>query len=393
MTDTITPTKPLVHEIHVSEIKEFKKCKAAHNFKYVEQFYPKKVAKQLEFGTAFHAGMETYFNPETWSFPPEIKGHLAELEFIRVCENQRDAALKEFGKFHLEVDQEADYKERLALGVGMIRHYFKNISPEIDSWFEPVFVEKNFSVAILDEAGNGMFCYCEKCIVKWMNEGYTAWTFKGLPVHLEGTIDLIVKDKRSGKIFILDWKTTANIPLNHEWLELEEQPLYYCVAVQLFMGVDVGGFVYHEQRKGYPQAPKRNVSRRLGRLFSVAKDQDTDVKHYMEAITAFDSEAFVNGLYDDFLAYLHNDGIKYHERTMIRKNNLQLAHAANDLWNVCKQIISEGPVYPSPGKFNCTYCEFMQVCIGKATLADYTYTLATQFERKEHYYEQRSTDK
>lgn len=373
---------PLVHEIHVSEIREFKKCRFSHHLKFDEQYYPKVVAKPLEFGTAYHAAKEVYYAPETWEYPNSIKQQLAILAFKNTCNEQRD------NLSGISEEQKQDYNERIELGVGMLEYYFGTLAPMLDINLEPLFVEKNFSIPIFNPSnGEQLYCWCNKCANKWAQSNPQK-RFPGLSVHLEGKIDLVMRDKRTGKVWVLDWKTTARIADKHEWLELDEQVINYLVALHV-LKLDVAGFQYHESLKTYPKPPNRNKTRRMGRMYSVDKNQDTDYDMYMETIVNGDPEGYESGAYDEFISWLEVTGKEFYHREIIRKDARHLELAQSDLYTIANEITHPArTLYASPSKYNCMYCDFQQVCIGRATLADYQYTLDTLFEKKAPYYEQ-----
>jgi len=379
----------LIHEIHVSEINAFKKCRFAHKLKYVNMLYPKVTAKPLEFGTAYHAAKQIYYDPQTNGYPADARKELAILKFVATIEEQKKAL------GNLSLEQKADYAERVELGVGMLEYYFGTLAPYLDINLEPMFVEQDFSVPIVNpETNEQLYCKCDRCREKFeasfikgvvYNIDWSQWI--GLPVYLEGRIDLILKDKRTGKVWVLDWKTTARLMDRYEWLELNEQIINYLLALML-LGFDVAGFIYHEALKTFPKPPKRNASKRMGRWYSVDKNQDTEYDMYIEEISIGDPEGFESGAYDEFLEFLQNSGKEFYHREIIRRNKDHLAIAYEDLYNTAREMVNPLKViYPSPGKFNCTYCEFEQVCIGRATGADYEYTIETMFEKKAPYYE------
>lgn len=396
---------PYVHEIHVSEIREFKKCRFAHKLKFTDQFYPKIVAKALEFGTAYHAGKEVYYNPETWHYPNDVKASLAIATFITVCQQQMAALGSDISQ-----DQKDDYNERITLGAEMLEYYFGTLAPVLDINLEPLFVEKSFSVPIYHPTtGEQLYCKCDKCWDKvWLikypysehladcddeyctEEKYSREQrrmWQGLPVHLEGKIDLVLKDKRTNKVWVLDWKTTARLFEKYEWLELDEQIINYLLALYL-LGLDVAGFFYHESLKTYPKPPERLTRKYQGKWYSTNKQQDTELDMFVDTVMEGDPEGYANRLYDDYIAYLENSGKKFYNRETIRKNPDHLKIAQADLYATAQEMTNPLRIlYPSPSKFNCTYCEFEQVCIGRATGADYQYTLETQFEQKAPYYE------
>jgi len=377
----------LIHEIHVSEINLFKKCRFAHKLKFVGMLYPKVTAKPLEFGTAYHAAKQIYYDPQTNGYPADARKELAILKFVATIEEQKKAL------GNLSLEQKADYAERTELGIGMLEYYFGTLAPYLDINLEPMFVEQDFSVPIVNpETGEQLYCKCDRCFEKHISsldpsEDAVNPEWIGLPVYLEGRIDLILKDKRTDKVWVLDWKTTARLMDRYEWLELNEQIINYLLALML-LGFDVAGFIYHEALKTFPKPPKRNASKRMGRWYSVDKNQDTEYDMYVEEISIGDPEGFESGAYDEFLEFLQNSGKEFYHREIIRRNKDHLAIAYEDLYNTAREMVNPLKViYPSPGKFNCTYCEFEQVCIGRATGADYEYTIETMFEKKAPYYE------
>jgi MoaA/NifB/PqqE/SkfB family radical SAM enzyme len=128
----------------------------------------------------------------------------------------------------------------------------------------------------------------------------------------------------------------------------------------------------------------------MGRWYSVDKNQDTDYDLYLEAVSNGDPEGLADGAYDDFLEFLQYSGKEFYHRETVRRTNDQLKIAYEDLFNTAREMVNPMKViYPSPSKYNCMYCEFEQVCIGRATGADYQYTIDTMFEKKAPYYERR----
>ena len=230
---------PYVHEIHVSEIRLFKKCRFAHVLKFVGMLYPKTTAKPLEFGTAYHAAKQVFYDPQTNGYPADARKELAILRFVQVCNEQKDA----LGNGITE-EEKADYAERIELGVGMLEYYFSTVAPVEDINMEPMAVEQNFSVPIVNpETGEPLMCKCDKCWDKidqtdfdeedHPTEAARRAYWDGLPVHLEGQIDLILRDLRNNKVWVLDWKTTARMADRHEWLELDEQVVNYHLLLPL----------------------------------------------------------------------------------------------------------------------------------------------------------------
>lgn len=197
----------------------------------------------------------------------------------------------------------------------------------------------------------------------------------------------MLAEDEDGHYWIFDWKTARTISINDEFLYLDDQVGSYVWALRR-LGLNIRGFVYHEQRKGFPQPPHENVNRRKGCLFSVAKNQDVDYETYLKHITEFDPVALGQGCYDEFLAYLKEEGsVVYFMRHQINKSDEEIASIQLGIGQEALDMIDPAlRIYPSPGRFGCTFCAFRQPCLEKNAGGDYQYALDTMFEQREHYY-------
>lgn len=399
-------TYKLVHEIHTSERRSFRACRRRWDWLFRQNYYPIVTAKPLEFGVAYHKAMETYYDPVTWGWDREVIAAAAIQDFVTECEKQKTKAVNAVGHLYLEDEQELDYAERVELGKGMLNYYFTQIAPREDAGWKPVKVEIAFMVAIPNpETGErAIWCKCPACKEKWikyLNSQFDSdyikashlMNWNGLPVVYAGRIDMLAVDS-AGNYWIFDWKTARSISDRYDFLYLDDQISSYVWAL-LKLGLPVKGFVYHEQRKGYPQPPKQNKQRRLGCLFSVAKNQDVDYDTYLETVMAQDREAFDAGCYDEMLEYLRNEGVVYFARHQIAKSSEELLTTEHNIGLEALDIIQPNMrIYPSAGRFGCSFCSFQQPCMEKNANGDYQYALDTMFERREHYYvrEQPSTE-
>lgn len=384
----------LVHEIHTSERRSFRACRRRWDWLFRDGYYPLVTAKPLEFGTAFHRAMEVYYDPKTWSWDKEVVGASAIAAFVNKCEKQKNEAIAATGHLYLEGVQELDYEERVELGKGMLKYYFEEVAPKLDRGWTPVAVEIGFMVAIPNpETGEeAIWCKCDRCWDKW--KAFCAekqWTvardvFGGLPVVYAGRLDMLARDE-NGFLWIFDWKTARSIPDDHTFLYLDDQVGSYVWALRSGLGLDVKGFVYREMRKGYPQPPKRNKVKRLGRWFSVSQSQDTDYDTYLATVSEEDSEAYEAGLYDEFLEFLKNEGITYYSNSQIAKSPLELESIQQHIGYEALDMVDPSlRIYPSAGRFGCSFCAFREPCMEKNSGGDYQYGLNTLFEVREPYY-------
>lgn len=349
----------------------------------MENYYPLMTDKPLEFGVAYHEAMEVFYNPETWAFDAETKGELAIKAFVDKVESQRKKFLEVKDASYLDADVQQDYDERVALGKGMIRYHAQRVSPQRDATWKPVRVEIAFQVPIPHpETGEPLTCSNPIC-------RHPA----GAPVVYAGRMDALGEDDY-GDYWVIDWKTARSLSVNDEFLYLDDQIGSYVWACNV-LGLPVRGFIYHEMKKGFPEPPNKNKVRRLGCIFSKNKQQNLSYDIYLETIKAEDLEAYEDGLYDDILNYLRDEASLYVQRFQVHKSPEELKQIAYNIGLEALDMIDpKTRVYPSPGKFGCTFCAFRQPCMGKNNGEDYVYTLDTLFEKREHYYvrEEASTD-
>jgi hypothetical protein len=387
----------LVHEIHTSERHSFRGCRRRWDWLFRQNYYPLVTPKYFEFGTAFHAGMEKYYAPDTWRFPRKTIADLAVVEFVKVCEEQKAEAEKLGQRLYLDDDIEADYAERVELGKGMLKYFFTKVAPKEDHGWKPVKVEIAFMVPIPNpETGEAvMFCTCDTCwdtLSKYMQENrdknlpsVVRDEWQGLPVVYAGRIDMLIQDEH-GNYWIVDWKTAAQIRGDDEFLYLDDQIGSYVWALRT-LGIDVKGFIYHIQRKAYPGPPARNKVRRLGRIYSVNQNQPTNYEEYKATVSVEDKEAYEEGLYDEHLEWLREQGTVFYSRHQIHKTAHEVQEIEYNIGLEALDMLDPGlRIYPSSGRFSCTSCAFRQPCLGKNAGEDYEYTLKTMFEKREHYY-------
>lgn len=211
----------LCHSVHTSERKSFRACRRRWDWTSRQMYYPRTTPAPLEFGVAFHAAMEKFYEPKTWSMDLSVRLGFAIVEFQRVCAEQ----LKKYKKLNGDPDQSVyeEYAERIKLGVGMLKYYAK-VSDYVDVGFTPVQVEFPFEIAILGPTGAPIWCKCAHCwkrYVAWMQTKHPDWpparsgldtyrqiAWKGLPVTYGGRLDMLARDDM-GRYWIYDWKALS----------------------------------------------------------------------------------------------------------------------------------------------------------------------------------------
>lgn len=368
---------------------------------------------------AFHSAMEEFYNPELWHQDLMIRQGLALVRFKHVCDQQLREYIRLNGEPELRTLDE--YKERVVLGLNMIRHYTSNVSPYVDHGFTPVEVEVSFEVPIASPEGEQLYCKCPECWKKFLiwykkntiidlstkyvtSDGsevtvealldagkHQVIDWQGLPVTYGGRLDMLAKDELD-RYWIYDWKTTSRIldeDAEASFLTLDDQISSYVWALR-YLGLPVAGFVYTEIKKAYPQAPKELSRVTKGRRFSTDKQMMTTVEVYRNFVAEHDALAYAEGAYDDYLEWLKREGPKFHQRHQVHKNDHEVDEVARNIWLEAQDILDNPRIYPQPGRFSCTTCLYRQPCIGQNQGEDYMYSLDTLFEKRErHYYEEK----
>lgn len=403
----------LVHSIHTSVRRSFRSCRRRWDWAYRQMWYPRITPAPLEFGVAFHKAMEVYYEPSVWGVSFEAQRGLALKAFRDEC----DAQLKRYRKLNGEPEVTVlnDYKDRLQLGLNMIKYYTETISPVYDRGFKPVRVEVPFEVLITSPQGEPIWCKCDQCWNRWKfsDEGvkhHDGWQeslsvedreigrdekvyrdviWDGLPVTYGGRLDMLAQDE-SGRYWIFDWKTTSRL-LNEgkeeSFLELDDQIASYCWALRAY-NIPVAGFVYVEIKKAYPQPPEELTRSYRGRRFSTNKAFFTTHEIYKHHVMANDPDAYVEGLYDGHLDWLQKEGPTFHQRHQIHKNEHEIEEIGRNIYLEALDITQNPLVYPQPGRWSCPSCLYRQPCLGVNQGEDYIYTLETMFDRqKKNYWE------
>lgn len=401
----------LVHSLHTSVRKSFRSCRRRWKWAYLDKFYPRVTPAPLEFGVAFHAAMEVFYDPRTWHQAMEVRQGLALVKFKQMCEQQ----LRNYTKLNGEPETAIldEYRDRIKLGLNMLRYYTEHVSPYTDVGFTPVEVEVAFEIPITDPGtGIVLMCKCSECWAKWMSnpigrqdmQDHGAFTdlgsyiknWKGLPVTYGGRLDMLAKDDQ-GRYWIYDWKTTSRImdeDSESSFLSLDDQIASYVWGLRL-LGIPVAGFVYVEIKKAYPTTPDELSRLYKGRRYSTSKTLMTTPEIYRRFVMEHDAMAYAEGVYDDHLEWLKREGPKFHQRHQIHKNDHEVDEVGRNIFLEASDIINSPRIYPQPGRFSCQTCLYRQPCIGQNQGEDYLYTLNTLFEKKEknYYDEEPSTER
>lgn len=320
---------------------------------------PIKGSKPFEFGTTWHAGMAVLYDPTTWhlrmskdSMQREFVYELVRKAFLDETEKQR----KQYEE-DMSVELEQDFVERRKLGIGMLNNYF-DWSYRADQNFKPVKIEVGFEVPILHPIQKTQLVIDDK------------------PVVYQGRLDGIVQD-RAGWYWILEHKTTSQFgDMNH--LALDEQLTSYGWALRE-LGISVRGAIYSEAFKAIPEPVQKNLSPRKGRWLSVNKMQRVTLEQYMSAITA---EGEDPELYREFLDFLSQQGNPFFRRFEEHRTQTEYDMIGAQIYEEAIDMLDSPRIYPTPGKFNCSYCAFREPCLARMQGQDADFLLKNLFTKE-----------
>jgi hypothetical protein len=198
-----------------------------------------------------------------------------------------------------------------------------------------------------------------------------------IPIVYQGRIDLIVKDMRAGKYWIVDHKTAAQFGQT-EHLELDPQCGSYCWAIKRVLGIDVEGVVYQEMRKSYPKEPNVLKSGEL----SKNKNQGTTVELYEKAIR---EGGYRRADYAEFLETLGNSQQEYFRRLVVHRSPDELRILEHNICLEAIDMFNDPHIYPNPSRWNCNGCAMRTPCLIRQEGRDYEYHL-----KHSHQYEKRT---
>jgi hypothetical protein len=376
------------HEIHVSERRSFRGCRRRWNWAYRDGFVPDTPIKPLEFGVAYHAALEVFYNPETWkTLSLEEKLRAAVKVFQEKCEEQRDNYLRVMNVRTLPLELEVDYEDRTTLGIGMLEYHARFVSPKFDNWFRPVLVEIPFEVPLEDpdNPGNPLRCTNSPlCGQKHSNDPND----DGSVVVCSGRVDMLVEDILNGGYFVWDHKTAAQLASDEGFLQLDDQIGTYVWALRYKLGLDIRGFIYAESRKDYPREPKALKRLSGGRSFSTAQNQPTSIEIFEPFVAKHDRPAYEDGAYDAYIEWLKSsEATQYHQRFPVIKSEAELIHIGENIAMEAADMVNpKTRIYPSVGRYSCSNCAFRQPCLGMFMDEDVQYLLESTYIKTDRKY-------
>jgi hypothetical protein len=382
----------LFHEVHGSLVSSFHSCRLRYKWQYLDGYSPVIKPAPLEFGSAFHVGMQVLYDPKTWGRPLLDIYNLAIGAFEDECMRQAKAYAEHKEIYVLDPEEEVDYNTRLELGRLMLRKVASDMNRQLPGVghirhdFTPILVEEEAFVPLHHPITNvPLRCKCSECFKKARihPSAYDRW--EGLPVHYGVRVDAVLKDRANG-YWIVDWKSASQLMKDPTFLELDAQVALYCWALIKMLNLDIRGFIYAQFLKDFPKKPKLLAYPRLGRAFSISKQARTDAVTYEKTVKKGDPQAYAIGLYAEHIEWLHNEGPQFTAWNKVFKTREQLKNEEIDLGFAVLEMLEAKAFFHRPSRIQCEHCFFQGPCLERMAGNDFQWMLDNEFLKEEPYY-------
>lgn len=337
--------------IRTSDRNVFRRCRRLWNWSsHLRQgLAPTEAASPLWFGTGFHFAMEDFHGYRKYSHPVKAFEAYVKATYKQAKGNPRLLPY--------------DWSDLVVLGRGMLSYY-------ADEWL----VARDPLETFVWEGRPQVEVHVQF----------------PLPIKVPGydqilygaTIDRIAIDKRTGLLWIIDYKTAKR--MQTQFLQTDPQISAYCWIVSSLYGLPVGGFVYQQHRKDVPEDPRILASGKI----STAKGLRTTHRAYRRALLNLYGDVEVAPRANiDYLNELNRiESVEtdlFIRRDRIRRNQRQVeAEGEKVLMEVEEMFREDIPLYPSPTRECAHLCNFNNACISLDDGGDWEMELQVGFKKK-----------
>lgn len=354
--------------IHTSDTATFKRCRRRWDWTSPNRgnLRPKVSAQginfNLAFGTIVHKQLERYYAGD---IPIDEMRETFEEDWLALIDRVRE--LNE--GFFTENWQE--FERHQELGMGMLGFYATHYANELDD-FDVISTEHDFAV----------------------DTGLRARDRESgevVPVLYCGRMDMVLRDKRTGRYGIMDHKTSARHDDEDYFdkLDMDEQVTRYVWAAQLEAWQDdlpykkIDFVLYNVLFKAFPKPP--SITSRGFPSIDRQKESTTE-QLFKECILS-------NPLYGEwlrgsekglsYLQYLIDSGTsRFVRRELVKRNGAELAACGERVFAECQDMLSpELRIYPNvTGEWYCLKCPFRGPCIAAQDGSDVGFMLEQNYE-------------
>jgi hypothetical protein len=344
-------------------------------------YEPLRPKDYFEFGTAWHAAMEAWYNPKLW----DEKGGGSEQEArhaFHATNASQHEQLEEFGYGGPDLDEE--FNQRHDLGQGMLNYFFGWSRLHDD--FEPITVEHEFEVPLGSWCDSSVTLYPKHmgnvdalndehphCNPEWHHD-----------VVYQGRIDGFVRDF-GGNYWILEHKT-ASKEGGTNWLAMDPQTGSYIWAFQKMLNVPILGVI---RTVAYKRVAERPRVLKDGSI-STDKRQSTTAGLFLEAVQeAYPFQPAHQTIADvpkylDYHSFLANPDVapKFVERHQLQRNPDEVENIGFEIAMDAEDMLSNPNITRSVSPMNCNPCAFYGTCLAKWENKDWKIILESEFVKR-----------
>ncbi len=186
--------------------------------------------------------------------------------------------------------------------------------------------------------------------------------------------------KKDGSVWIKEFKTTASLPTDLAWLQIDDQAAAYQWAVEKVSGIPVVGTIYTWLRKKNPTKPKELASGGV----SIAKNIVTTAEAFYDGLIAL---GYSPNSYTDMLKFIAGkEGGDYFLRTEVMANSKQRRYMGEHILRLTDELTNPDTyMYASSSQQNCSKCAFFGPCTAKQLGLNYKALLESDYERDSYY--------
>lgn len=320
-------------ELSVSKIKKWRGCQQAFEYKYTDKLRPKKKAIPLRRGTWVHECLQSRAQGEDW--------------VARIKQLKKDEYDKLFEEEKVELGD-------LPTEVFRIMRSYHQTWLKVDAEYEVIRAEQDFMIRI-----------------------------ESTPFVLVGRIDLLVRHRTSGKIWIFEHKTMKRDIPTEDYRTTDVQTAVYswvAEAIAPYLGYkaeDIGGVVMDYIKTKPPTIPDVLKNGELGRRANLDCDRYT----YLACLKR---EGLDPKPYEEYLKIL--DTKKFFVRIPITKDPGMVGLVMQEIINTGRQIKAlSGKCTARNLNFTCDRpkCEYRDLCLADLQGLDTSLLIKLNYERDE----------
>lgn len=350
-------------ELHISDIKNHKRCRRLWNWTSPLRENLERKAPYMPFftGSAFHKMIEMYYK----------------------AGQHPDTTLQEFLREELPKMNAGDFS---TLQWQMLRDdVAKNVKLVREICAEYLYFANNYTGEFCDADLEYLALEVKYSVpVPAPNEVIKGPAANNPPQHsvffyLAGKFDGLVRHKPTNTLWLLEHKTCRSIPERMALLSNDTQATAYAWAAQQVLGEPIAGILYNLVRKKVPTRPARLKAR--GGL-SIRKDLDTSPRVFDLVSQRVCGVPAEQSQYAQYYHMLKNNPNTFVCRVPIKRSQEQLQEFAEDLWHIGHEMINPNQrLYPTED-WSCSFCVFKDPCIIKSQGGDFQSILDSDYRQR-----------